>query len=377
MDTTLIDYCLRFNKYDVFENVSFGSRLTKSEIDSLTFLFSVYFDQKQYVPVRGLTFFTEFNQCVETIKNNFESKQNTSEIKRIFSLFLRDEFMKQVPNFQIIMKYLGKYYRPVLTPNINELSALCSSCGDNRLLCFECRCRYLSASVSAFDVGIQDGWDIFLRPMFGLPLFLNILLRTEFDENNVFNADDLITNSFAQFLYNLLCDKSTSNFVNHKMCQPFVNECRRVTVGLVDNELEMLLCSLNMSSYHIKLFAPFKRFMDEIGHQTKLKKINKVASVVFTGFYMRHYLDAAPNKTLSASELEIRNVCRMLFKGYNNNEFEQFIEKLKTIKLDLCVALMENLLVPEHYIRNLCVKYDLDKEISVLINQNSTSLSLQ
>ena len=380
METVLIDYCLRFNKYDVFENVSFGARLTRPEIDSLAFLFSVYFDQKTNVYVKGLTFSTEFNRCVAEIRRNFETKNdntlNDVNVKRLFSFFLQDEFMQQVPEFQLVIKYLKQYYKPVQSPNVAEIASMCAEeCSAKQLQCFQCKCRYLSSAVTVFDSGIQDGWDVFLRPMFGMPLLLYILLRTDFDKNGVFNENDLITNSFTMFLYNLLCDKASSNYVDHKACRQLVSECRRVTVGMTDRELEMLLCSLNTSSYHTKLFAPFKMFMQQIGKMTKIKKANKIASVVFTGFFLRHYLDAAPNKTMSAAELEIRNVCRLLLKKYTNERFEEFIVKLKNMKTELALAIMENLLVPESFIRRLCIKYNLDDDILLLLNSAPPSSS--
>nr|AYU75277.1 p45 [Spodoptera littoralis nucleopolyhedrovirus] len=371
MERYLVDYCLRFNRYDEFQNVSFGANLTRAEIDSLAFLFSVYFDQQNLVQVKGLTFFTEFNKCVEFIKRNFEQKQDQSEVKRIFSLFLKDEFMSQVPNFQIIMKYLKRYYKPIPKPDIVEkVTVGCENCS-SIVACFNCKCRYLSESITTFDSGIQDGWDIFLRPMFGLPLYLTILLNTTFEKEEIFKADDLITNSFAQFFYNLLCDKASTNYMNWKARESLVLECRKVTVGIENRELEMLLAALNSHSYHTKLFAPFKRFMEELNRVTRIKKVNKIASVIFTGFYLRNYLDAAPNKTMGADELEIRNVCRLILKQYNSEQFEEFIVKLKSIKMELCVALMESYIIPESFIRQLCIKYNVDKDIEILLDSTN------
>ncbi|AXU41544.1 P48 [Alphabaculovirus altermyunipunctae] len=370
MEKYLIDYCLRFNLYDDFKNVSFGANLTKAEIDSLSFLFSVYFDQKERVYVKGLTFFTEFNKCVELIKHNFENKPNNSnDVKQIFSLFLRDEFMNQVPNFQTIMNYLKRYYKPILKPDIDQLLAMCASCGLHRSLqCFTCKCRYLSASITAFDIGIQDGWDMFLRPMFGLPVYMVVLLNTDFSKHDVaFNLDDMITHAFAQFFYNLLCDKASSMYTNRSACNELVRECQKVTVGLSDRELEMLLSSLNSHSYHTKLFSPFKRFMEDVSRCTKIKKINKIASVIFTGFYLRNYLEAAPNKTFSAAELEVRNVCRLILKQYTHEQYETFIVKLKKIKNDLSIGLMSTYIITEDFIRRLCTENNLDQDIATLL----------
>ncbi|AIE47814.1 ac103-like protein [Peridroma alphabaculovirus] len=369
----LVEYTLRFNKYDSFENVNFKVRLTVDEIDSLSFLYSKYFNHSDNVIVRGLTFFNEFNKCVEHVKHNFEHKQNNNDVKKIFSVFLKDEFMNQVPKFRVIMQYLQKYYKPTPAPDLAAISARCSECAVNTIGCLSCKINYLSQSVSVFDAGIQDGWDIFLRPMFGLPLFLYIVLKTEFVESGAFNADDLITNSFAQFFYNLLCDKATSNFVNRTACLPLIKECKRVTVALRDAELERLLCMLRgNSSCDSKLFSPFRQFVVELARKTKIKplKVNKIASVVFTGFFMRQYLEAAPNKQRSAAELEVRNVCRFILNKYDNDKFEAFMVKLGHIKADLFKEIMEQYIVSESYIRHLVLKYKLDEELSVLINDN-------
>ncbi|ACI47435.1 unknown [Spodoptera litura nucleopolyhedrovirus II] len=366
-----VEYTLRFNKFDVFLNVEFKVNLSVSEIDSLAFLYSKYYNQSDNVSVKGLTFFNEFNNCVEYVKANFESKQDNNEVKKIFSVFLKDEFMSQVPKFRTIMQYLQKYYKPTPAPNIAEISALCSDCSVNTLACLSCKINYLSKSISVFDTSIQDGWDIFLRPMFGLPLFLCILLKTEFNET--FQVDDLITNSFSQFFYNLLCDKATSNYVDHKACVPIVKQCQRVTVALRDDDLERLLCMLrNNNSCDSKLFMPFKVFIVELARKTKIKpvKINKMASVVFTGFYLRQYLEAAPNKTRSAAELELRNVCRFILNKYNDEQFEYFIKKLEHIKADLFKETMEQYIVSENYIRRLVFKYKLDEELKVLLEEN-------
>ncbi|AIZ48623.1 p48 [Agrotis segetum nucleopolyhedrovirus B] len=369
----LVEYTLRFNKFSTFQNVNFQVRLTADEIDSLAFLYSKYYNHSDSVNIKGLTFFNEFNKCVEFVKTNFESKQSNNDVKKIFSVFLKDEFMSQVPKFRTIMQYLQKFYKPTPAPEVFAIGAQCNSCSVNSLACMSCKINYLSHSISVFDSGIQDGWDIFLRPMFGLPLFLYVLLKTEFPEGGMFNADDLITNSFAQFFYNLLCDKATTNFVDHKACMPIIKECRRVTVALRDEELERLLCMLRSnSSCDSKLFMPFKVFIVELARKTKIKpvKINKMASVVFTGFYLRQYLEAAPNKTRSAAELELRNVCRFILNKYSNEKFENFIVKLAHIKADLFKETMEQYIVSESYIRHMVLKYNLDEELSVLLEEN-------
>lgn len=51
-----LQYSLRFNTYDRFENVCFEAQLLRDEIDSLCFLFSKYFNQSLIVDSKGLTF---------------------------------------------------------------------------------------------------------------------------------------------------------------------------------------------------------------------------------------------------------------------------------------------------------------------------------
>jgi hypothetical protein len=367
-----IDYCLRFFQYDDFKNVSFGADLTIEQIESLSFLFSVYYDQKDCVKVKGLTFFTEFFKIVQNVKKNFESRDDNSDIKRIFSIFLKDEFMNQVTNFQQIIQYLRPYYKPIMKPNIDEIASLCVECPARQIACLMCKSRYVSVSISVFDVSVQEGWDIFLRPMFGLPIFLNILLHTRLERSDdIFKIDDIITNSFTQFFYNLLCDKAFMLYSNKQACAPFVKECRKVLVGVEDKDLELLLTGLNSYTFSSKLYSPFKLFMQNLSKGIKVKKVNKIASVLFTGFFLRHYLEAAPNKTKFASELEIRNVCRLIMKQYNDEQFECFINKLKDIKTELSIALMKSYIVPENFIRHLCIKHNLDKDISLLIDQAS------
>ncbi|QYC92672.1 P48/p45 [Trabala vishnou gigantina nucleopolyhedrovirus] len=420
--TNLVKYCIQFRKNNNdIKNVVFNVSLTVYEIDSIAFLFSKYFDQSKYVAVKGLTFFSEFNKCVETVKRNFDSKQQNNDIKQLFSVFLKHEFMNQVPNFRKIMQYLQKYLKAIETPSIMEIGSSCDKCSVNELKCLSCKINYVSASVTMFDKSIQDGWDIFLRPMFGLPIFMYILLKTDYDHNGIFNADDLMTNSFALFFRNLLSDKA-SQYVNQKSVQPLVNECRRLTAGLNHHELEYLLCMLrNRNTCDTVLFAPFKNFIFQMACKTKIKqaKINKIASVIFTGFYLRLYIDGAltrPNNnngfnnhqtlpfkqyafgntlvfdesksrggngnnnnnndnniinftenSLTPFELELRNVCRFILPKYTHEQFEKFIGKLAAVKRDLSI---EQYIVTEKQIRQLVNKHNLDEDFSVLLNQN-------
>ncbi|ABY65816.1 p45 [Orgyia leucostigma nucleopolyhedrovirus] len=387
----LVKYCLQFckNAHDV-KTVTFQVRLTICEIDSLAFLFSKYFDQSKYVNVKGLTFFNEFNKCVEYVKQNFDSKQQNNDIKQLFSVFLKHEFMGQVPNFKKIMQFLQKYLKSINTPSVAEIAAECDKCALNKLDCTTCKINYLAASINVFNANIKNGWDIFLRPMFGLPLFLFVIIKTDYDENGVFNADDLMTDSFASFFYNLLSDKSFS-FVNQKSVQPLMEDCRRATVGYDAHNLEFLLCMLrNNNTCNTPLFTPFKNFIIQLAIKTKIKqaKINKIAAVVFTGFYLRVYVESAGarlknvvkstkrypfdpidnGETLTPFELELRNVCRFILPQYNEEQFEKFIFKLANIKRDLST---EQYIVTENHIRRLVNKHNLDEDFAVLLKQHA------
>ncbi|ABI35764.1 p45 [Ectropis obliqua nucleopolyhedrovirus] len=391
--TNLVKYSLQFRKNENdIKNVNFSVQLTKCEIDSLTFLFSKYYDQSKYVIVKGLTFFNEFNKCVDAVKHNFDSKQDNNEIKQLFSMFLKHEFMGQIPNFKKIMQFLQKYLLTIDSPSISDINSTCNVCPVNQLACLNCKILYLSASISMFDINTQNGWDIFLRPMFGLPLFIYILMKTDYDNNGIFNSDDLMTNAFATFFYNLLSDKSVK-YINVKTVQGLVDECRRVTASFDVQQLEFLLCMLrNKNTCDTPLFLPFKNFIIQLACKTKIKqaKINKIASVVFTGFYLRIYIEAAtprlinnqngnnsalrkqypfggPGKTLTPYEMELRNVCRFLLPTYTNEQFENFINKLYGIKQDLSI---DQYIVTEKLIRQLVSKHNLDEDFAVLLNHN-------
>nr|ANS70991.1 viral protein 48 kDa [Lymantria dispar multiple nucleopolyhedrovirus] len=377
-----IKYSLQFKKNaNDIKNVLFDAQLTVSEIDSLAFLFSKYFDQTKYVYVKGLTFFNEFNKCVDYVKQNFDAKQQSDDIKQIFSIFLKHEFMAQVPHFKKITQYLQKYHKPLRAPAVLEIAAQCQVCSLNRLQCLECKSNYLSLAIATFNSTVHDGWDIFLRPMFGLPLFLYVCLKTRFDTDGIFNADDLITDSFARFLYNLLSDKS-NDFVRQRAVTPLIDECKRAIVNLNVRELEFLLCMLrNKNTCETTLFAPFKQFITKLALKTKIKqaKISKIASVVFTGFFLRVYLESAAHKiaqahnagvfsdTVTPFEMEVRNVCRFVLPQYTDEQLQRFVGKLANIRADLAV---ECYIVTEKQIRQLITKHNLDEDFSVLLNQN-------
>ena len=46
------------------------------------------------------------------------------------------------------------------------------------------------------------------------------------------------------------------------------------------------------------------------------------------------------------------------------------VHKLKLIKIDICNVLMTEMIVPESFIRHIITKYQLDNEISLLIELN-------
>ncbi|AHH82668.1 P45 [Buzura suppressaria nucleopolyhedrovirus] len=382
----VVEYTLKFVKHETdYKNVKFSAQLNVCEIDSLVFLFSKYYDQSKNVKIKGLTFFNEFNKCVDVVKRNFENKHENNEIKQLFTVFLKHEFMTQVPNFRKIMQYLEKYFKPIKTPNVSAIFDQCDLCRPNLIDCIACKTRYLAQSISLFDEGIQTGWDIFLRPMFGLPIFVYVLIKTDYQTNGLFTADDLITNSFAIFFQNLLDDKA-SMYLNYKSVQPLLNECRRVTAGISADQLEYLLCMLrNKNTGDSLLFVPFKNFILQLAQKTKIKhtKINKIAAVIFTGFYLRLYIESAIGKLVSAPptkiykfnalgemsafELELRNVCHFILPEYTNEQFESFIAKLAAIKQDLVVP---QYIVTEKHIRQLIAKHNLLDDFSVLLNNN-------
>nr|AFS51934.1 DekiORF56 [Dendrolimus kikuchii nucleopolyhedrovirus] len=383
MRTHRLRYTLRFNTYNCFQNVCFEALLLDREIDSLCFLFSRYFDQSLSVDIKGLTFFTEFNKCIVAIKASFERQpvaDNIHNIKNIFSIFLRDEFMKQVPHFRSIMQYLQRFYKPTAVPDVGSLLCDAQCKRADRIQCFACKCAYLSSAIATLDVGLQDGWDIFLRPMFGMPLMLYILLKTDYkNEGEIVNENNLITQMFVQFFYNLLCDKAYSLYTKRDVCAPFVKECKKVTALLRKEDQERLLCILSSQCNGAggggggggeRLLAPFKSFMMDMGRHIKMKKINKIASTVLIGFYLRHYLESLSVKTTPAAELELRNVCRFILTKYSDENINLLVDKLKMIKIDLCNALMSELIVPETFIRHIINKYQLDNEIALLVELN-------
>jgi hypothetical protein len=205
-----------------------------------------------------------------------------------------------------------------------------------------------------------------------------VLLKTDFEsESDVVNENNLITQIFVQFFYNMICDKAYSMYTKQDTCIPFVQKCQRATRNLRNGDHERLLsilsaqCNGNNGAAKEHLLLPFKSFMLEMGGHIKMKKVNKLASTVLIGFYLRHYLEALSNRTYPVPELELRNVCRFLLNKYSDENINLLIEKLKLIKLDICHALMSEFIIPETFIRHIVTKYQLDNEISLLIELNN------
>lgn len=140
-----------------------------------------------------------------------------------------------------------------------------------------------------------------------------------------------------------------------------------------------------------KLLTPFKNFMIKMGQRTKLKKVNKVASTVLIGFFLRHYIESMPapylrnmcgllktdqnlsaqDEICSAAELELLNVCRYILRKYSDKDVTVVVEKLKRIKLEIMKVLFCEKIVPETFIRRIIVDYQLDNEISLLLDLNN------
>ncbi|AJD09213.1 p48 [Condylorrhiza vestigialis mutiple nucleopolyhedrovirus] len=401
MHTYKVLYNLKFNAMrhleHCFEQVRFEAQLQQHEIDSLAFLFAKYFDQQQLIDVQGLTFFTEFNKCIVEIKTRFDAQPNTDNvhnIKNIMSMFLRDEFVKQVPHFRMIIEYLKQYYNPISVPDVN----MCEHCHINgKVSCLTCKCNYVSNAMSTLDSNMQNGWDIFLRAILGMVFMMFVILKTDFtSQPDVINENNLMTQMFVQFFYNLLCDKAYGLHTKHKMCEPLMKDCKQVIKLLSYKDRHRLLTILNeqcnsASTVHNahKLLMPFKNFMIKMGQHTKIKKVNKVAATVLIGFFLRQYIESMPKNYLinmngllkdehnnmhdepcSAGEMELLNVCRYILKRYADKDVAVVVEKLKQIKIEIMKVLLFEKIVPETFIRRIIVDYQLDNEISLLLDLN-------
>ena len=362
-----IDYTLRFFKFDSQVAVKFVALLSEAEIDTLAFLLAEYYGQQSIVRIRGLTLFSQYKYVIDVIKRDYENRtDNDEDVKKIFKLFVDNEFIGQVPSFQMIMDSMATYYKPMQCVDVT----LCESCApQNKIECLVCKGTYVSKAISLLDATIQDGWDIYFRPMLGIPLLFFMLFRSDMTEvdQEVFSVDNIITNTLLMFFYNLLCDKATPMYWDHKKCQPLIVQCKKYVQGMHDDALQYLLSNLNSTTYQTKTYAPLKQFMER--HFKNNKHVSKLVHKIFIGFYMRIYLDAAEAKTLSSYELELRNVCLIIFKEYKQDEFEEFIQKLNGIKQHLALVICQNLVIPKECVVRLFNQYSLEKDVSRLIEK--------
>lgn len=402
MHTYKLLYNLRFSAVHQLvhrvEHVRFEAQLRQQEIDSLAFLLAKYFDQHDLIDAKGLTFFTEFNKCIVAIKAKFEAQSDAEDvhgIKHIMGMFLRDEFIKQVPHFKTILGYLSEYYVPVAAPDAHASMCAAHCRPRGKVSCLPCKCDYAASALAALDASLQDGWDIFLRPMLGMPLLIYVVLRTDYSSQpEVINENNIMTQMFVQFFYNLLCDKAYAMHTKHAACEPLVRDCRRVITLLPVKDRYRLLTLLNEQcnsaaspvANATKLLMPFKNFMIKMGQHTKIKKVNKMAATVLIGFFLRHYIESMPRHYLlnmrglladdasdepcTAGDLELLNVCRYIFKRYSDKDVAVVVEKLKRITVEMMNVLMFEKIVPETFIRRIIVDYQLDNEIALLVDSH-------
>ncbi|ABQ52016.1 hypothetical protein SlGVgp073 [Spodoptera litura granulovirus] len=363
-----VEYTFRFFKMDQSLNVKFLAKLEESEIDTLAFLLSEYFNQQHMFVFKGLTFFSQYKHVIEVIKNDYEAKANNDpEVKKVFKMFVENDFIGQVPSFQLIINVMRPYYKPL--PSVDVDLITCDICPKNKFLCIACKASYVSLAVTLLDSSLQDGWDNYFRPMLGIPLLFFIIFRSDLTQldDELFSVDNIITNSLLIFFYNLLCDKTTPMYWDHKKCKPLISNCKKYVQGIKDDSLERLLAGLNTSTYNTKLYAPLKQFMEQ--HFKNNKQVGKIIHKIFLGFFLRIYLEAADGKTRNAYDLETRNVCNIIFKDYKRVDFEEFMNKLAGIKQDLCLIVVQNLIIPKECIVTLFNKYNLENDISNLIQK--------
>ncbi|ACZ63554.1 P45/P48 [Pieris rapae granulovirus Wuhan] len=361
--------------------VTFTCSLTVFEIDTLTFLLAEYFNQQHLFNFDKLTFFNQYKYVIDVIKRDYEEKTDSeTEVKQIFKLFIDNDFIAQVPCFQTIMKSVRCYYNSIEGVNVN----FCEECSvKQKLECIKCRATYMSEALSLLDSSLQNGWDIFFRPMLGIPLIFFALFKTNMSEvdEQVFSVDSIITNTLLQFFYNLLSDKATPQFWNFKKCNPLIESCREYVLGA--QNVEYLLLNLNSSTYNTKIYTPLRQFMEK---HFGTKQIGKLIHKIFIGFYLRVFLEAKKRNdqrlvskgakrvaVCSPAELELRNVCRVLFKEYSELDFEETITKLKTIKDELFAEISQNFVVPKECVVRLFNKYNLKNDVGRLL-QKTVSL---
>ncbi|QOD40037.1 p48/p45 [Matsumuraeses phaseoli granulovirus] len=360
-------------------NVTFTCSLTVYEIETLTFLLAEYFQQQHLFNFEKFTFFNRYKYVIDIIKKDYEQKtDNDVEIQQLFKLFIDNDFIDQVPSFQVIIKSVREYYNtlPGVEVNYDDCEEDCEKV--QKLKCLKCMGVYMSKALTLLDSSLQNGWDIFLRPMLGIPLIFFALFKTNMNQvdEQVFNVDGIITNTILQFFYNLLCDRATAQFWNFKKCNKLIETCKEYVLGA--RNMEYLLVNLNNSSYNTKMYTPLRQFMQK---HYNTKQICKLIHKVFIGFYLRVYLEAKKRNeerivakganiaVCSPPELELRNVCHVLFKDYTKEEFEDIINKLHEIKTELSVYVWQDYLVPKECVIKLFNKYDLKKDVSRLLHK--------
>ncbi|AKS25412.1 p48 [Clostera anastomosis granulovirus B] len=358
-------------------HVNFTCTMTAYEIDTLTFLLAEFFNQQHLFMFNRLTFFNQYKYVIDVIKKDYEEKTNSeNEVKQIFKLFIDNDFIGQMPSFQVIIKSLRKYFKSV----DGVVLDFCSECSSQqKYLCLKCRATYMSEALSLLDASLQEGWDVFFRPMLGIPILFFALFKTNMSEvdDDVFNVDAIVTNTLLQFFYNLLSDRSTSNFWDFKKCHPLIEGCREYVLSVPN--IEYLLYNLNNTTYNTKVYTPLRQFMEK---NFPVKQIGKLVHKIFIGFYLRVYLEAKKRndqrlvnrgakqiKLIEPANVELRNVCRVLFKEYTDENFEQMILKLYQIKTELFAEISQNYLAPKECVVRIFNKYDLKNDVSRLLQK--------
>ncbi|AGQ20329.1 p48/p45 [Clostera anastomosis granulovirus A] len=379
-----IRYNLRFYRLREDGNVddkyvTFTCSLTAYEIDTLTFLLAEYFDQQHLFDFDKLTFFNQYKYVIDVIKRDYEVKSDSeTEIKQIFQLFINNDFIGQVPCFQLIIKRVGVYLN---RPNGVE-PVFCDECATvGKLRCIMCRAVYMSEALSLMDAGLQNGWDIFFRPMLGIPLLFFVLLKSDtLDvDDEEFNVDGIITNMLLQFFLNLLSDRTTPQYWNFGKCNSVIETCREYMLGIKD--CEHLLSNLNDVTYKTKIYTPLRQFMEKCFN---VKQQGKLVHKVFIGFFLRVFLEAKKRNDQRAlakgarnvvvclpANLETRNVCRVLFKDYSDSEFEEVIDKLVGIKSYLLGVVTQNYIAPKQCVMRMFNQYRLNNDVSRLLQRSA------
>lgn len=370
-----VEYYLKFYKYHDMQQsdtrVKFVASLAEHEIDTLCYLLCEYYDQHALFSMRGLTFFSQYTFVVEAIKRDYEQRgDRDDEVKKIFRLFIDNDFISQVPNFQSITMALKPYLKPLVAPLTQwECDNECSE--QQHRSCLKCKATFVSTAISLMDEQLQNGWDVYFRPMLGVPLLFFMVLKSDFShvDTEVFSVDNIITNTLLQFLYNLLCDKATPMYWNWARCKPLILNARKYVLTMKDYNLEHLLPSLNSYTYTTKVYAPLKQFTEQ--HFKRAKEAGKLVHKLFIAFFLRIYLEAAKSKTRRAYDLEMRNVCRVIFRDYTDDQLNELMTKLEGVKCDLAVMLCTNLVMPKECVVQLFNKHHLEVDIGRLIKRTT------